>query len=379
MNKTFPSLYSRDTLGNIRIWHMEQQDNKYRVVSGLKDGEKVTSEWTIANTKNEGKKNATSAVEQATKEIEAKYKKQKKTGYFEDISKIDTVQYIEPILAKSYKDYVDEVIFENGEWGAQTKFNGICCIATKNGCFSRKGEKFLSVGHIEESLGPFFEKNPESFLHGELFNDNYREKLNEIVKLCRKTVNITSGDIKNSKNLIQFYIYDGCIKEAMLDQSKPYFERKKWIDENIVNCFKHCVKVDTIIIKHKTHLDELFSERIARGDEGLILRKMDMRYSHKRDKNLLKYKPVDSDEMLILNIKEGSGNWSGKAKTIEVKTKNGNIFEATFKGDMQAAEKFLKEKTKWIGKEVTITFFGYTGLGCPQYAQLDINNCDRLD
>jgi DNA ligase-1 len=353
---------------------MEQQDDKYRTVSGMVDGEKVTSDWTVASVKNEGKKNATTAIEQATKEIEAKYKKQKKTGYFEDISEIDQVKYIEPILAKSYKDYEKEVVFENGEWSAQTKFNGICCIATKDGCFSRKGEKFLSIGHIEESLKPFFDKNPNSFLHGELFNDDYRERLNEIVKLCRKTVNITKEDIENSKKLIQFYIYDGCIVEENLDQSKPYFERKKYIDDNIVNNYSHCSMVETTIIKNKSHLDEFFAQKVERGDEGVILRKMNMKYVHKRDKNLLKYKPLQDAEFKILDIKEGQGNWSGKAKIITVEMDNGKVFDAVFKGSMEDAVKCLKDKKYWIGKIVTIYFFGYTGLNCPQYAQFDYNN-----
>ena len=38
MNKIFPKLYTRDSLGNVRIWYMEQQDDKYRAVSGLIDG-----------------------------------------------------------------------------------------------------------------------------------------------------------------------------------------------------------------------------------------------------------------------------------------------------------------------------------------------------
>jgi DNA ligase-1 len=370
----YPMLYTRDSLGNVRMWQMEQSNDKYRTISGLLDGEKVTSDWTVCFAKNQGKKNATTASEQAAKEIEAKYKKQKKTGYFENLDEIDTIQYIEPILAKSYKDYADEVVFEKEEWGVQTKFNGICCIATKNGCFSRKGEKFLSIGHIEESLKPFFEKHPTSFLHGELFNDNYREKLNEIVKLCRKTVNITQDDKKKSEELIQFYIYDGCIMEAGLDQSKPYHERKKWIDSNVVNNYNYCVEVETTIVANKEHLDDFFKKKVERGDEGVILRKMNMKYVHKRDKNLLKYKPMQDAEFKILDIKEGQGNWSGKAKIIKVEMDNGKVFDAVFKGSMEEAEECLKSKNDWIGKTVTIYFFGYTGLNCPQYAQFDYNN-----
>lgn len=377
MKKDYNTLYSRDSLGNIRIWKMEQNEGKYRTISGLQNGEQVTSEWTVAEGKNQGKKNETTDVEQATKEIEAKYKKQKKTGYFENIDDVDDMNYIEPMLAKNYKDYQSKIDI-NG-WGVQTKYNGICCVATKNGCFTRKGERFLSVSHIEKSLTTFFDKYPNSFLHGELFNDNYREQLNEIVKLCRKTVNLTDKDLKNSEDLIRFYIYDGCFPENSLDENASYSKRKEFIDNNVVNNYDYCMKVPTTLIKCEQDLDKMFETAICRGDEGLILRNMDMKYEHKRSKNLLKYKPMESDEMVIVDIKEGTGNWSCKAKIISVRMKNGEIFDATFKGDMESAQQFLTEKDQWIGKEVTIHFFGYTGLGCPQYAQLDINNCLRVE
>jgi len=66
MNKTFDTIYTKDTLGNIRIWYMEQNGNKYRTISGLSDGEKVTSEWSHAEAKNVGRSNETTSIEQAT-------------------------------------------------------------------------------------------------------------------------------------------------------------------------------------------------------------------------------------------------------------------------------------------------------------------------
>ena len=126
--------------------------------------------------------------------------------------------------------------------------------------------------------------------------------MNEIVKLCNKRVHVTSDDLENSKNLIRFYIYDGCVIEADMDQSRSYHERKNWIDNNVIGNYDYCTGVETTIIKNKAHLDEFFFEKINRGDEGLILRKMNMQYVHKRDKNLLKYKPMDDDEFIILDI-----------------------------------------------------------------------------
>lgn len=381
MIKRYPILYSKDSTGKIRTWTQEQEGAKYRTVSGVMNSDNlVTSEWTVAIGKNTGKKNATTDEEQAVAEIDAKYKKQLKSGYTSDINKVDTaLSFIEPILAKSYKDYSDEVIFNDGEWGMQTKFNGICNVTSIDGCYSRKGEKFVTLSHIENALATFFKKYPDAVLHGEAFNDSYREQLNEIVKLCRKTVNVTESDRLQSEKLIKYYIYDGYCESAGVGEDTPYFKRKEWIDKNVTGKYDHCVAVETVIIKNKEHLDQFFGERMDRGDEGVILRKMNMKYTHKRDKNLLKYKPLNDEEMVIQDIKAGNGNWAGKAKIITLKTKDGKIFDGTFKGSMADAAECLKNKNKWIGKTVTIFFNGYTGLDCPQYAQFDYNNCLRVD
>ena len=192
--KPYPVLYTRDTIGNVRVWYMQQENNKHRTVSGLLDGERVTSEWTITETKNSGKKNATTATEQARAEIESRYKKQRKTGYFDDVGDIGSTFYVEPMLAKLYKDYAHKIDLSSGEWLLQCKFNGMRCVATKDGLFTRKGEKYLSVPHVENSLKPFFKKYPNAVLDGELFNNELRQQLNEISKLIRKTVHISKED-----------------------------------------------------------------------------------------------------------------------------------------------------------------------------------------
>lgn len=376
MNKIFPFLYSRDTLGNIRVWYMEQQDNKYRVVSGLKDGEKVTSEWTVTNAKNEGKKNATTATEQATKEIEAKYKKQKKTFYFENIEDVDSEQYVEPMLAKLYKDYFDKINLSEGEWLLQLKMNGMRCIATKDGLFTRKGEKYISCPHIHDSLKSFFQKHPKAILDGELFNNEYRQQLNEISKLIRKTVHITKSDLERSEKLVHYYIYDGY--GFGLDKEHPYHERKQWIDANIIGKYTHVAKVEDHDINDQSDLDRHYQCFVDQGHEGVILRRKNMEYQNKRTKDLLKVKPEDDDEGVILNISEGTGNWSGAGKIITLNWK-GKIFDATFKGTYEQSVDFLKNKNDWIGKNVTFLYNGLTGKGTPNFARVDINNCIKAD
>jgi DNA ligase-1 len=355
---------------------MEQEGDRYRTVSGLVDGERVTSEWTVAKPKNLGKRNETSGEEQAASEVESRYKKQRKTGYFDDPKDIDKAQYVEPMLAKLYKDYHDEIDLSLGDWLLQTKYNGFRCVATKDGLFTRKGERYLSCPHIEEALRPFFKKHPGAVLDGELFNDKFRQSLNEISKLVRKTVNISDADLERSRELVHYYVYDGY--GFGLDKEHPYHERKQWIDSHVVGKYTHVAAVEDFLLKSRDDLDRHYNGLVDEGHEGAILRHRGMKYEHKRSKNLLKLKPEDDDEAVIVDIIEGEGNWSGTGKVIKLGWR-GEEFDATFKGPREEAAQFLRDKKKWIGKTVTFLYNGFTGLGTPNYARMDIRNCVKGD
>ena len=374
--KKHPELYARDSVGNVRVWRMEQEGGRYRTVSGVKGGDLVTSEWTVAKPKNVGKRNETTGEEQAASEVESRYKKQRKTGYFDDIKDIDKAQYVEPMLAKLYKDYHDEIDLSLGEWILQTKYNGHRCVATKDGLFTRKGEKYFSCPHIEEALRPFFKEHPGAVLDGELFNEKFRQSLNEISKLVRKTVNITEVDLNRSRELVHYYVYDGY--GFGLDKEHPYHERKQWIDSHVVGKYTHVAAVEDFSLKSGEDLDRHYNGLVDEGHEGAILRHRGMKYEHKRSKSLLKVKPEDDDEAEIVDIIEGEGNWSGTGKVIKLRWK-GREFDATFKGTREEATEFLKERKKWVGRTVTFLYNGLTGLGTPNYARVDIRNCIKGD
>lgn len=379
----YPTLYTKDSLGNIRTWKMEQNGDAYRTHSGLKDSDNIViSEWTVTEPKNTGKKNQTTGEQQATAEIQAKYKKQLKTGYVEHEHEVENgCKYVEPMLAKLYKDYADKIDFTKKEWIMQCKFNGMRCVATKNGLFTRKGEKYESVPHIGNALKPFFDKNPDAILDGELFNNELRQQLNEISKLIRKTVHITDEDLKQSEKLVKYYIYDGYnflgfknSQWTVVEENIGYVSRKQWIDENIVGSYKYVEGVADIYISNQKEMDDAYQTLIDDNQEGGILRWKNMPYEHKRSKNLLKIKPEDDQEGVIVDIKEGTGNWSGTGKVITLNWQ-GKTFDATFKGSYEQAVEFLKNKNQFVGKTITFLYNGLTGLGTPNYARIDINNC----
>ena len=374
---THKTLYKKDDRGSIRIWYIEQEDNKYRFVSGKKGGKLITTEWTIASGKNTGRKNATSDIEQADQEIKSEYDYQLKHFYFENEKDIDKENYIKPVLAKKYKDYKDSVNFATGDWIIQSKLNGVCCIATPDGLYSRKGEKYLNAEHIENALKPLFEQHPDIILHGELYNFDLRKELNQTISLVRKTVNITEKDREDSEKYVQYHIYDGY---EIGKESEKYVDRQALIDLYIDELnSKYIKKVDSIRVKSYEEMIDYFKIAIGNGEEGIILRKADMPYEHKRSNYLLKVKPEDDEEMEIVDIKEGTGNWSGVAKIITCKMDDGKIFDATFKGSLEEAKECLENKDKWINKKVTINYNGKTAYGVPQYAQFNYKNCLRAD
>ena len=394
--KVWPTLYARTSTGAVQVWWIEQEGEKYHSVSGQQNGAKIVAADTVAKGKSIGRSNQTTAEEQATADIQSKYDKQlKSNGYWTDINKIDEDKFFQVMLAKSYGDYKEKLDWTKGI-GVQIKYNGGRIVASKDGLFSRKGERYISIPHIEDALKPFFLKFPDAILDGEGFNYGFREKLNEIMKLLRKTVHITPQDLQRSKELIRFYIYDGYGFPATKDgqnvlQTDGYLERKAAIDNAFfapcfIERYKDVIhKVPTWVVYSEKELDDLYEKFLDDKQEGAILRILGEPYENKRSKFLLKYKPVDDDEFKPISIQEGVGKNAGRVSTITLQRLDGkkygdgtDTFDATFKNidDDEAVRLWVTGEYKEILKQdkVTIIFNKWTGYGKPNYARLDWEN-----
>jgi DNA ligase-1 len=382
--KSLPTLFSRTSTGAVQTWQMIIDGNQYYVISGQQDGKKTQSEPTICQGKNIGRANETTPEEQAESEAQAKWDKKVKLGYTTDVTKIDSsTSFVEPMLAKDYEDYMSKMDWDEGVL-VQNKYNGVRCVATLEGgevvLKSRKGEKWVSVPHINKDLEKFFDKYPEAVLDGELYNYDLRQKLNELTSIVRKTKasHITPELLKKSEQMVRFYVYDGYDMGPATDACVKYSSRKKWIDENLPKYSKYYRKVDTTLVHSQKELDELYNKFLADGEEGAIVRVPSSPYENKRSKYLLKYKPEDDDEGILEKVHEGTGNWAGTAKTGTLRWK-GKRFDATFKGTYEQGVERLKNKEDWEGKPITFYFTGLTGLGVPNYARIDPDNCFKGD
>lgn len=397
----FPTLYSRASTGKPQQWIIVVDGSSYFTMSGQVDGAITKSKPTHCKGKNSGKKNATTDREQALKDAQSKFDKQLRSGgYFESIEEIDNISFLKPMLAKNYVDRKAKL-----KWPMifQCKFNGGRCIAKANGLWTREGEKIVSVPHIEEALKPFFEEYPDAYLDGELFNYDLRLYLNKLMKLIRRQVNLTPEHFKESKEKVKYYIYDGYDFGEDFAKNIEYQFRKKQLDE-LIKDIPYAVPVESIIVNNEEELEKEYQKLLADDQEGCILREPDSGYdNNKRSWNLLKHKPKDDAEFLLLDVSEGSGDWAGKAKIVHLQMDDGREFNGSFKGNMEEAAEFLadvvedhrrlslltpaeraddsivRQTTKYINKKYTIYYNGLTGYGIPNYARYDYNCSTRAE
>jgi DNA ligase-1 len=352
-----PTLYSRTSTGAVQNWTIEIQGDAYRTVFGQVDGKQQTTEFTYCKPKNEGKANATTAEEQALKEAKALWKKKKDSGCFEDIADIDTVLFTEPMLAKKYEDYQDEIVFPVY---SQPKLDGIRCVARKDGLWSRNGKKFVSVPHIEKALAPFFEQHPHMILDGELYCDKFSNDFNAICSLVKKT-KPTDQDLIDSAASIQYWVYDMIL-------SKEVFRYRSIAVEGIVKEINvSCLKaVETRIVNDVQQLDFLYEQYITDGYEGQMVR-LNKPYENKRSKSLLKRKEFQDKEYEIIDVIEGEGNRSGGAGAMVFENEQGVRFNSNIKGSREYCSQLLKDRLDLIGKSATVQYFNLTPDNIPRF------------
>ena len=371
-----PKLYSRTERGQIQEWEIEVVDNTYITREGLQDGKVSESKPTTCIGKNPGKKNETTDEEQALKEAIALHKsKIKRNSYFEDINEIDNLTFLEPMLAHKVRDHAEKVKFP---CMLDRKYNGGRVNTRAKSQVTRKNEEYKTIPHLFKTLEAFFEKNPDAFIDGEGYNHTLRHKLNELMSILRtrKIEKVTPMLLRKSEEIVKLYVYDGYGFECdgvKISQFTGCKQRRDALKKVLAD-IPYVIVVDYFICKNWDEVNELYDSFIVDGYEGAMVRTIDAEYQHTRTVDLLKMKPEDSAEGIITSIQEGTGNSIGLAVTAQVEW-NGKSFKATFTRSKETRAKILQEQDEWIGKKTTFLYNGLTGLGIPNYAKIDPDNC----
>lgn len=395
--------------------------------SGELNGKIVTTKRHNIKGKNIGKSNETSPFDQATSEVKSLYLKRKREGYkslidlnYRSISNAfgeeDIVNFLyrnlpfdtrdvdgnlKPMKAQQYyrsnkgkKDKEGNYIGWKDPSGKiwddrkyyyllnpyvkksskdiimkfpcliQPKINGVRCTISLdiNGnvqILSKEGLKY-NLPHIEQEFeeykNVFFSTLDDTILDiifdGELYI--YGESLQNIVSAV-KSNNLHTPRVK-------FICFDLAI--PLLNNLKRILLLKELLHFTQINLNSSIEYVTTLKINNELLVQEITDKYIKEGYEGSILRNPDGLYAFgKRPMDMCKLKRVLDEEFEIVNVICQDKNPS--LGLFVCVNKNGKEFKVTPKGDINFKELILYQKHKYIGKQLTCTFYEYTEDGIP--------------
>ena len=261
---------------------------------------------------------------------------------------------IKPMLAHKYDD-------SRVDWSKpvyiQPKLDGVRCVFTKDGAFSRTGKKFMNLKHIELSLKKFFHYRPHMILDGELYNHKLKRDFEKIISLVRKQ-KPTDTDRLDAQHLVQFHVYDYIdgkydnykTRMQQLVTSDIYDFQIKYVPAKLVDSYNYARDL------HATFLSE--------GYEGSIIR-LNGLYKHGRSYDLMKFKDFSDTEATIIGYELGKGKRTGTLGKFIMLDDEGVKFGCppgrgyTYK-DLAS---MLKNIDSYIGKRATFTYFQRTQAG----------------
>ena len=262
---------------------------------------------------------------------------------------------IKPMLAHKYNiDKADYPAY------IQPKLDGVRCLFTAKGAFSRTGKQFMNVQHIETELKSFFASNPNAILDGELYNHGLKDDFEKIISLVRKTKPTKEHRIEASQ-LVEYHIYD--IASMTIAN---YTTRLNYIKSVPSFRWNHILR----IIDNKVALDfdeakKFHLKNIKLGYEGSIYRSFNGKYKGTRSWDLMKFKDFDDAEATIVGYEMGKGKREGTLGKFIMQDDEGITFGCPpGKGYCYKDLAWIANNiTKYIGERATFTYFQRTKAG----------------
>ena len=265
---------------------------------------------------------------------------------------------IKPMLAHKYNpDKADYPAY------IQPKLDGVRCVFTKDGAYSRTGKEFKNVDHIKKDLKVVFNRYPNIILDGELYNHGLKDDFEKIISLVRKT-KPTQEHRDEAEQLVQYHMYDIASYPHATYEWRMHFVNTL-TDSAVVRTSK-CLRIiktevaldyDNALHKHEKYLKQ--------GYEGSIYRSMTGQYKNTRSWDLMKFKDFEDSEATIVGYEAGKGKRQGTIGKFIMQDDEGVEFGCPpGKGyDYKDLAGMLDNIHDYIGQRATFTYFQRTQAG----------------
>ena len=350
---TLMTLYKKASSGKISRWSVMTSDNQVISRFGYIDG-KQQETIDVIKGKNLGKKNETTAQQQADVRAEQLWGKKIKSGYVTDKSGETELPSIIPMLAFPIEKKEKYVKFPSI---IQPKLDGMRCIAVvKNGkakLYTRTRKEITTLPHIVEAIEKQCNEKTNIILDGEIYNHTLRDDFNKIISLVKR------NQVHEESELIQYHIYDAVSDLDYIERIEPACRiclRSEYLEFiPMSNAF------------NEDDVARLYQMYMMQGYEGAMYRNLDMGYENKRSVGLLKIKKMKEAEFKIVGINEGSGRLIGHVGSFELLTNDGKRFSAKLRGKTDYLKVLFERSDDLIGEVMTVTYQSLTPDGIPKF------------
>lgn len=364
-----PILYKKSSKGATQQWQIRTEGPTIVTVWGLQGGSLQEARDTVLQGKNVGKKNETSASEQAESEATSQWEKKLKKGYTKTLEsalagEVDAIITggVTPMLAHRFDQHGGKLAYP---CYVQPKLDGHRCIAVvdadgKCTLWSRTRKPITSMGHIVAAVERLRLRSVA--LDGELYNHDYKSRFEELTSFIRDT------DAKPGSEVVQYHVYDVAC-------SLTFSNRNAWLIENIKLLRLQDPKttrvsirpVETSLVSDEDDLMLAFERFLKAGYEGAIARNSKGLYVNKRSTDLLKIKVFADGDFRVVGVEEGRGKLAGHAIFV-CKTSDGQEFRAKLVGEQEGLKKYWADPSLAVGRLLTVKYQGLTGrAGVPRF------------
>lgn len=348
---TFPQLFYKSKDGAIIQWRV-WSSGIFVMTEWGQIGGKLQQSSKKAEAKNVGRSNATSATQQAEIEVKAMHVAKLKRKYSATEAEAQEVNFL-PMLAQDFRKHHNGLKYPVY---VQPKLDGFRCLASKeNGVVtlsSRSGDSF-DLEHIQKELEQTLPDN--TVVDGELYRHN--TPFQKIASWIKKRH-------PESKTL-QYHIYD--IPESSGHTDLPMTDRVQLLSVLEKHKWEHICIVET---QEALSFDDVLQyERlyVAGNYEGAIVRIPSMKYEYgHRSYGLLKVKSFSDNEYRVTNGRAGVGKMSDQC-IFECVTSEGKKFNVVPMGTAEERRKYLKDLKKYVGKFLTVKYFGVSEENVPRF------------
>lgn len=405
----FPTLYADIAGGKSKKWIVSVKGDTIIKQYG-QDGGKMITTSRVATAKNKGKKNETTAEEQAVLEAKSAWMKQLDKEYRPASSDTKGTILVSGILdAKTkqggknhtiLKDVKSHIIpgisdlplpmlaqtfteepkvmkyysFKNGVY-VQPKYDGMRCIAQiKNGkvvLSTRKGKQFPWLKSVREDLLIFLKDQTDVILDGEIYVHNpvhpeTSEPYSQDRKfsLIQEACSLTIKEPSLLESQMIYVVYD--IIDLKLNQQ----QRLKKLTELFKKSphLRHVELSPTEKIHDVRSVKIFHSKYTSKGYEGIILRSPENMYQcgPSRSLTLRKYKLFDDAEFEITGFKEGEGTDKGTV-VWRCNTTSGKSFDVRPVGTVEERKILFTNGRNYLGLNLTVKFQGISADGIPRF------------